>query len=151
MCICRCVFLCLCDYYILHTLEDGWHVPVWDSQLSEWESQRRRGRWMGNHTEGTTNEQRAVKMWGFLWCIVWWCVYCGIWQMWPRQVLWSQSQTEWETEAVWKIDVPYLQQLSREEGDVKFWKWAYHGFFFFSFFLCALHHTNLFLGVGVCL
>lgn len=34
-----CVFLCLCDYYILHTLEDGWRVAVRDAQLREQETQ----------------------------------------------------------------------------------------------------------------
>lgn len=34
-----CVFLCLCDYYILHTLEDGWRVTMRDAQLREQETQ----------------------------------------------------------------------------------------------------------------
>lgn len=65
----RCV--CLCDYYILHTLEDGWHVTVRDSQLREQQFHRKRGRWMEKHTGGTTEEQRGgFRLKGWVGCCV---------------------------------------------------------------------------------
>lgn len=120
-------------------------------EMHSWGSRKRRQRvwWMEQHTGGTPEEQRGVKMWGCLWRdgrdTVWGDIQRGLWPLWPRQVLWSQPQTEWETEAVWKIDVPYLQQLSRGRrgrvggwDDVRFWKRAHHVVFFFFFFSLSL-------------